>query len=48
MYAKTAREIMNSANIVLDFFEPVDRFKNEPAQKEQGREKDEGKHSICF
>ncbi len=34
----TAMEMMNSANIVSDFFEPVDRFKNEIAADEQRQE----------
>jgi hypothetical protein len=48
MYAKTAREMMNKANIVLDFFEPVDCFKDEPAENEQSGKKNECKHGICF
>jgi|GEM_PF-1607780 len=48
MYAKTASEMMNSANIVLDFFEPVDCFEDKPAEQEQSGKKHKGKHSICF
>jgi hypothetical protein len=48
MYAKTAREMMNRANIVLDFFEPVDCFKDEPAQNEHDHKQQDNKHSICF
>jgi hypothetical protein len=35
---KTAMEIMNNAIMMrLDFFEPVDRFKNEPPADKDGQ-----------
>lgn len=40
MYMKTAMEMMNKAIIVLNFFEPVNRFEDDPADDQQGYEKD--------
>ncbi len=40
MYRNTAMATINKAIIMmLDFFEPVDRFKNEPAADEQRQKK---------
>ncbi|MGY3212622.1 hypothetical protein [Mucilaginibacter sp. HD30] len=39
MYINTAMEIMNNANIVLDFFEPINGVVHEPAKGEQGEQK---------
>jgi len=34
----TAREMMNSASMISDFFEPVNRFKNKIAADQQREE----------
>jgi len=40
MYINTAMEMINSANIVLDFFEPVNGFVHKPAENEQGKQQE--------
>jgi hypothetical protein len=41
---KTAMATMNSANIILDIFEVINGFKNEPAANKQGQEEDDSIH----
>ncbi len=38
MYINTAMEMMNKAIIILDFFEPVNRFKEQPHAKQYGQD----------
>ncbi len=38
MYMKTAMATIKSANMILDFFEVIDGFKNEPAAKQDDKE----------
>jgi len=48
MYAKTAIEMINSAIMISDFFEPVDRFKKQPAANKDGQQEDCSDHFILF
>ena len=41
-------DVMNSANIALDFFEPVDGLVGQPAHNNDGRKEINGKHSFSF
>jgi hypothetical protein len=45
---KTAIETMNRANIILDFFEPVNRFKNQPAAKQYGQKQNDRIHIFLI
>jgi len=45
---KTAMETMNRANIILDFFEPVNRFKNQPAAKQYGQKQNDRIHIFLI
>jgi hypothetical protein len=45
---KTAMETMNRANIILDFFEPVNRFKNQPAAKQNGQKQNDRIHIFLI
>ncbi|WP_243749236.1 hypothetical protein [Mucilaginibacter agri] len=44
MYKKTAMETMNKAIMTLYFFEPINRFKNQPAAKQYGQKQENGVH----
>jgi hypothetical protein len=45
---KTAIATINRATINSDFFEVINRFKNEPAAKQDGQEENDRIHIVLF